>query len=472
MSIIIPANSAAGGGFAVANSCRFNSASSDYLTKTYGSNGSLTTWTLSTWVKRSASGLDQRILSCDDNASGNQDDFIKFVPSDAFEIGFYNSGYVGHKVTSRLFRDTSAWYNIVCVWDTSNGTAADRLRVYVNGVRETSFSSSTNPSSSANSFINSTSFPLEIGRRGLNATQYIDGYLAETVFIDGQALAPTSFGEFDADSGIWKPINVSGLTFGTNGFYLDFENSGALGADVSGNTNNFTVNNLTAIDQSTDTCTNNFCTWNSLIPYVGGVSFEEGNLLYKNTQNTGSVQSSAPLTFGMTSGKWYAEFECDNRAGDYPHVGIAPTDLTADPMWGIGSSAIPMIAYGVDYNAVGNIHRLNSVIDSSVPSYTTGDVIGIALDLDNGRVYFSKNGTYVNSGNPSTGSNPYTFTKSDYEWTMGAGAYNGTIWKANLGSPPYAISSGNTDGDGYGNFEYAVPSGYFSLNTKNLAEYG
>jgi len=452
-------------------SLRFNDNSSDYLNRTPSSAGNRRTFTISSWVKRSSleSGI-KAIFSIGNSATSTAEaNWFTFSfngSTNRLRLVQYNTIIFD---TNAVYRDVSAWYHVVVAVDTTQGTASNRVKLYVNGTQVTSFATVNYPSQNYDYAVNNTIQHM-IGREDGNGSGYFDGYMAELIEVDGQALAPTSFGVANSD-GVWTPIIYTG-TYGTNGFNLQFENAAALGTDSSPNGNNFTVNNLTSIDQSTDYPVVNYATWNSLIPYVGGVSFEEGNLLYKNTQNTGSVQSSAPLTFGMTSGKWYAEFECDNRAGDYPHLGIAPTDLTADPMWGIGSSAIPMIAYGVDYNAVGNIHRLNSVIDSSVPSYTTGDVIGIALDLDNGRVYFSKNGTYVNSGNPSTGSNPYTFTKSDYEWTMGAGAYNGTIWKANFGSPPYAISSSNADGNGYGNFEYAVPSGYYALNTANLAEFG
>ena len=302
MPLILPSNTISGG-YDVANSLRFDDGSSDYLNKTYGSNGTRTTWTFSTWIKRANLGSDQRILSCDDDASGNQDDFIKFLSGDTIQIGFYNSGFYGEKTTNRVFRDVSASYHIVVVWDTTNGTADDRIRLYVNGTRETSFLSSTNPSSSANSFINSTSYPLEIGRRGLNNTQYINGYLAETVFIDGQALDPTSFGESDATSGIWKPKKLSGLTFGTNGFHLKFADSGALGTDSSGNSNNFTVNNLTSIDQSTDTPVNNFATLNSLNYTSSTITYSQGNTF---ANFPGAWMASLP-TIGITTGKWYWE---------------------------------------------------------------------------------------------------------------------------------------------------------------------
>jgi len=474
MPLILGTNSIKVTGFDVANSLRFDDGSSDYLNKTFGSNGTRTTWTFSTWIKRANLGSDQRILSCDDDASGNQDDFIKFLSGDTFQIGFYNSGFYGEITTNRVFRDVSAFYHIVVVWDTTNGTAGDRIRLYVNGNRETSFSSSTNPSSGATSFINSTSYPLEIGRRGLNGTQYLNGYMAECVFIDGQALDPTSFGEFDSDTNIWKPIDVSDLTFGTNGFYLDFENSGSLGADVSGNGNNFTVNNLTSVDQSTDTCTNNFATFNPLDGHIAHVVFSEGNLK-SDFGSTASKKSFVRSTIGVASGKWYFEAKVIQNANFFV-IGISDRPSPSD------TTELGYGAYDYAYaNDGGSFSKGNNGTFSSYgDSYTTNDIIGVAVDLDNNKIYFSKNGTFQNSGNPTNGTNPaFTITAPSstdhgfYFFCVGdMTAANNAIWSANFGSPSYSESGGNSDGNGYGNFAGSVPSGYYALNTKNLAEYG
>ena len=482
MPLILGTNSIKDTGYNVDNSLRFDDGSSDYLNQTFSSNGTRTTWTFSTWIKRANLGSDQRILSCDDDASGNQDDFIKFLSGDTFQIGFYNSGFYGEKTTNRVFRDVSAWYHFVIVWDTTNGTADDRIRLYVNGVRETSFSSSTNPSSSANSFINSTSYPLEIGRRGLNGTQYINGYLAETVFVDGTALDPTSFGEFDEDSSIWKPIDVSGLTFGTNGFYLDFENSGSLGADLSGNGNNFTVNNLTAIDQSTDTCTLNYSTLNPLATSSFN-DLSEGSL--KITGNTATNDGETFSTFVMpnATAKWYWELKCTNKySGGNPKFGFIQAKRgfrlqNGGAGYGGGASGTLDIMVRPDGKTLENGSTSGSAV---IGTWDTGDILSFALDSVNGAFYVGINGTWQTSGNPESGASKTgavkTWTPTDSKCDDGQavciGSYNGSVTEANFGSPSFAISSGNTDADGYGNFEYSGPSGYYSLNTKNLAEYG
>ena len=238
--------------YEVANSCRFNDDDSANLTKTFSSAGNRKTFTYSCWLKRgnldNSSTYNMRFF-------GSTDALHFWVNPNT--VGKLNMNIAGGELTTnRLFRDVSAWYHIVLAVDTTQATSSNRLKLYINGVQETSFSTETYPSEDADSSINNN-VEHSLGRQ-LGQTRYYDGYMAECVFIDGSALAPTSFGEFDEDSPtIWKPKDVSGLTFGTNGFYLDFEDSADLGADVSGNSNDFTVNNLAAINQSTDTCTNN-----------------------------------------------------------------------------------------------------------------------------------------------------------------------------------------------------------------------
>ena len=475
MSLIIPANTLASGGYAVDNSARFNKASSDYLVKTFGSNGSLTTWTLSYWIKRSELSVTQGVFSSESN--GDNSDLMYFQSSDKFDWWEYTSAYKARKATNMLFRDTSAFYNIVCVWNTSNATSTDRQRIYVNGERITSFATNVEPALNEASRFNST-VPFNIGRSSSGSSGYFGGYMSEVCFIDGQALDATSFGEFNEDSGIWKPIDVSGLTFGTNGFYLDFENSGALGADVSGNTNNFTVNNLTAIDQSTDTCTNNFATWNPLDNFYQSNTYSEGNLQVQ-TQSTSFTYNSA--TIGVSTGKWYWEVEYDAKSGgtDQPMIGITSTQPTANDNE-LGNFPNDFAWY--TDNGTGYLSNNNTYSNVGFNAYTVGDVISVALDLDNNKLYFAKNGTYEKSGDPTSGSTgtgaisitaPASTPLGVYFPSVGdaTNSQNATF-KTNFGSPPYSESGGETDGNGYGNFAHAVPSGYYALNTKNLAEYG
>ena len=462
MPLILGTNSIKDEGYVVDNSLRFDDGSSDSLTRTLSSSNRKT-YTISTWVKRSELGIVQNIFTS--GANGVGDSGLRFLSGN--NISFYEilspySSYDFSLETDAVFRDVSAWYHIVISVDTTQATNSNRIKIYVNNSQITSFSSVAYPSQDFQGFINhdfshqvSGAVDITFGNR------YFNGYQAEFVFIDGQQLDPTSFGEFDSDSPtIWKPKDVSGLTFGNNGFYLDFENSGSLGADVSGNGNNFTVNNLTSIDQSTDTCTNNFATGNALIPST--LTYSDGNL---TIQRTTTNWESTGSTIAVTQGKWYAEFKW--ISGTFCMIGVEDMELVSS--W--DNEFMGQTANGRGYGWDGNI-RNNGSSSSFGDSYSTGDIIGVALDMDNKFVYMSKNGTFQNSGDPTSGATGTGgLSLAGTEYIIGWSAYNSII-SANFGSPPYTISSGNSDGNGYGNFEYAVPSGYYALNTKNLAEYG
>ena len=480
MSIIIPSNSIVSGGFSVANSCRFNSGSSDNLQKTPSGDGNKTTFSVSTWVKRSKLTTAHESIWSAGQYQSTAMVQVFFESDDTIHVSQFNAGggQQARLTTNRLFRDVSAWYHIVAVWDTTQGTDTNRLKLYVNGVQETSFSTAAYPSQNDNTGANTSSIPITIGNRHGNSL-FFSGYQCECVLLDGTAAAITDLGEFDEDSGIWKPIDVSGLTFGTNGYYLDFEDSANLGNDANGGTD-FTENNLTAIDQSTDTCTNNFATFNSLTPSLqsgGVVAYSEGNTkivtAYSNTNYLRYPQ--AYTTLGVTSGKWYAEFKIG--AIGSASVGIANTgefgsDGTTNPYAGYAAS-------GAVYTNGGE-YRANNSSTGSQGTYTEDDIIGCALDMDNLAVYWHKNGTYINSGDPTSGSSKTgaravltpTTPGGFYVFTAGADNTGIATIEINLGSPSYAISSGNADARGHGNFEYAVPSGYFALCTKNLAEFG
>ena len=468
--------SALAGEYEVANSLRFNDGSTDYLSISGSTPDNRKKFTYSFWFKRSHLGTDQALLSYESD-SNNRGQIM--MTSDQFRY-FERSGgsTTTDLVTNRLFRDSSAWYNIIVAVDTTQATDTNRVKIYVNGVQETSFATSVYPSQNYDTNANGT-YAKNIGRRNVNTDFYLDGYLTEVVFIDGTQQANTDLGEFDSDTNIWKPIDVSGLTFGTNGFYLDFENSGSLGADVSGNGNNFTVNNLTSIDQTTDTCTNNFATLNS-ISKGKDQTLSEGNL--KMASGTATTRTPSQSTIGVSSGKWYAEFKILTSDNTVP--GVVSTQ------WNHGTSQVSYstgfypgyTTAGYGYTKAGDVRNNASAVGGTWSTFTTGDIIGVALDLDNDKLYFSKNGTWQNSGDPTSGATgtgavsittPSSTTDGFYYFSIGDGS-GGTSSGAecNFGNPMNTISSGNSDGNGYGNFEYSVPSGYYALNTKNLAEYG
>ena len=465
MSIIIPANSATGNnlGYQVANGVRFNSASSESLSRDPSSSGSLIgTNTISFWVKRS---------------TDNTEAFLVYAIYDAnyrFKATFLANGKLQLNTiiggsnnlvyeTNRLFRDTSAWYHLVFAFDGRLAVSAgDRCRIYVNGVEETSFSTEENMGSDTSNFMSDKDADVYIGAQATG--NFFDGYISEFVFIDEQQLTPTSFGEFNEDSGVWQPLeSVADLTFGTNGFYLDFQDSSALGNDVSGNNNDYTANNLAAIDQSTDTCTNNFATINPLVKAASAIPLSEGNTVA--TFPSGWI--GLPATFGMQSGKWYWEQKVLATNGGNINMGIVNENLDWD-----ASDTMVATTGAFYYFCSGRKIINNSATEGFFASYTTNDIISIALDLDASTptIIFYKNGTATPNSTPlelPANLNSSLFT---FPYFIGNSSSAAANWSANFGNPSFSISSGNTDGNGYGNFEYAVPSGYLALCTKNLSE--
>ena len=438
--------------YSVANSCLFNRADGPNMTKTPGSSGNLRKWTWSCWVKRGTISNGSQTMF---NAGSSSNTQIRFDSDDTINFYQYSSSYTARLATNAKYRDPSAWMHVVAHWDTDNSTAGDRMKLFVNGTEVTSFAADVNPALNLDSYWNASGTAMYVGDKGDGAEE-MDGYLAEVVFIDGQNLAPTSFGEFDEDSpNIWKPIDVSGLTFGTNGFYLDFEDSSNLGNDKNGGTD-LTENNIAATDQMIDTCTNNFCTMNPLTGSASGyaMAYSQGNLHVDGDQSW----SNSMGTFGVTAGKWYWEIE--NFTYEHTQVGIASPDID----WG-SAGVQDLTGTTLYYNSAGGeVRKDGSMTTADYGTFGTNDVLGIALNMDDGQITFYKNGSAIVSNyaisTSITTAVPVIAISGDY-----------TI-DANFGSPAIAITSGNADANGYGSFEYAVPTNYFSLCTKNLAEYG
>ena len=478
MPSILGANTLSSG-FDVDNSLRFDDGSNDYLNRSVSSTGNRRTYTISTWFKRGNIGANQKVITAGtagqeaglqfyDGSTENTLRFYEYTGSDAIAIA-----------PNRLLSDPSAWYHVVIAVDTTQATASNRVKYYLNGTQETSFATATYPDQNYDTKFNTSSVSNYIGFLDSHSAYY-DGYLAETVLVDGQALDATSFGEFDSDSpNIWKPIDVSGLTFGTNGFYLQYkqsgtsQNSSGLGADTSGNDNHFAVNNLTAVSQSTDTCTNNFCVMNHLDNYFAGSTFSNGNLQV-NTANSPYTYNTG--TMGMTKGKWYFEGKWISAGSGNSAVGIISTVSTGT------SDEAPNKTDSAMYKDDGVVRR-NNGNGTSIAEVSNNNLIMVAYDADNNFVYFGYNGTWGNSGDPTSGSSGTGgYDPGNVPASTTTGAYfpmfsdhnsgQGFSMSFNFGSPDYSISSGNSDANNHGNFEYAVPSGYFALCTKNLAEHG
>ena len=467
MSLIIPANTLASGGFSVDNSLRLNG-TNDYMHKT-GSAGSRREFTISFWMKGGSPG-GGTIFSTGDYDAG--DGVLQITVSTSGRLTFDdydqdNDSYNQRWVTpgTKIFRDPAAWYHICVAVDSTQSTYANRVKFYLNGENISSLftnNASDRPVQNADFHINYAK-PHTLGRR-YDAANYFPGYISEFCLIDGTTLDPTSFGEFDEDSGIFKPIDVSGLTFGNNGFYLETkqsgtsQNSSGLGADTSGNDNHFAVNNLTAVDQTTDTPTNNFCTFNPLSSTTFP-TFSEGNTktVISTSADNGAISRG---NIFVSKGKWYWEVKLIGYSAlSRVEIGVETADSVANNMGVAG-------LFGTG-KARGRRGDANTIRDgNTTATYSSNlaanDIVGVALDVDNGTLIFYTNG--VSQGTA------FSDLTND-TWSIALGQANST-YEINTGNPPFTISSGNTDANDYGNFEYAVPSGYFSLNTKNLAEFG
>jgi hypothetical protein len=421
--------------YEIEQSLRFNSGDTHYLNRTPGSAGNRQVFTISFWIKRSALGGKDICTGDDQNGF-----LINFQTGDALYLYDPNAASGGFQIWSaRVFRDTSAWYHIVVAVDSTQATDSNRVKVYINGEQENlatwnvGAGASRYPTQNANLDWNNTN-SHEIGTS--NNYGYLDGYLSEFYNIDGSALDADNFGEPD-DNGVWRPIQTSGLTYGTNGFYLKFDPSATngIGHDHSGNGNNFTANNFTTsgtgTDVMSDTPTTNYATMNPLRPSsYGSVTLSNGNL---NASQSTTAYEAGIATIGVSSGKWYWEVYC-NSVGFVTSIGITK-DPTANGPTNSGNYTYHYD--GVKYTA--------GTATGYGASYTSGDLLGFALDLDAGTLVAYKNGT--SQGTLQTG-----LSGTFYPYVTLYGTHNVTF---NFGQRA---------------FEQTVPTGYSALNTSNLPE--
>jgi hypothetical protein len=451
------------------NSLRFDSGSSDNLTRTPSSSSNRKTFTISFWVKRCKFGSSNYLMA---TSTGTSEALLVYFNSDKFDIRNLTSGSGALGLTTnRLFKDPSAWYHFVVAVDTTQATSSNRVKIYVNGTQETSLQVSNYPAQNEDLNFNSTIVHTISG--GSGTSNYLNGYLAEYVVIDGSQLDPTSFGEFDTTTGIWKPKKIGQIAnAGTNSFYLNFKDSSNVGKDESGLSNNFTVNNLTSIDQSTDTCVVNYATYNSLDDYYQVDTLSNANL----TMTGGGQYAPRTGTMGLNSGKWYWEIQVNNwESSDGTSIGISSKTATAANYEFVNDSGAT-VGYGYFSNGV--VYGNNT---SQATGYSTASgthIIGVALNLTDNKIAWSYDGTWQGSTDPGSGNtnmisitDPASLTSGTY-FPAFSQKDNSRVLNVNFGSPSFSISSGNSDANGFGNFEYAVPSGYYALNTSNLNTYG
>lgn len=441
-SLTAPSNNPLGV-YTIPRSVRFRSSASANLNRTYtGTGTSATIKTLSMWVKRGTLGSLQRLANSNSALAGTT--YLRFNASDNLDFQFESAGGLA-LTTTQVLRDISSWYHIVLAIDTTQATAANRVKLYLNGSQITSFSAANYPTQNATtSLFGFASAANRIGCIYDATTEFFDGYLAEINHIDGQALTPSSFGKYN-QYGVWAPINYTG-TYGTNGFYLKFDSyatTAALGTDSSGNSNTWTVNNISVTagvtyDSMTDVPTltsaaaANYCTWNTLDKNSTNITISNGSL----TASMGAVAESVRATMGMSSGKWYWE--------------VTATAVTTSCSIGILNAAAALNTY-VGGNANGWAYWWdgrkvnNGSFTAYGASFTTGDVISVAFDAGAGTLTFYKNGT--SQGTAFTG--------------LASGTY----------FPAYGNGSTTVNANfGQQGFTYTPPTGFVALNTFNLSQ--
>ena len=484
MPLILPGNvaSAIGGGYEVANSCRFNDDDSAQLAITPAGDGSAEKWTLSFWIKMGGLTTDQRTIRAYAVSSGGSRSSIYFDASDQFSVGF-NPGASGWTTctlqdnsTNMRFRDPSAWMHFVVACDTTQGTAANRLKGYVNGVQK---AFDAYPAEDMDTMFNKSGRSQYIGWRGYT-TGYLDDYLAEVCWIDGTQYAASDFGEYDDDSPrIWKPKDVSGLTFGTNGYYLDFEDSSALGNDAAGS-NNLTVTNLVAADQCVDTPTNNFAVLNPRGFAGTQPTFSQGNL----NVSVGTFNAYSVSTIGVTSGKWYLEGELEAATAEsgtyYADYGFHDrANYTGQSFYASDGRLFWLSSWDgkINYRTGGST---TTGLVTGLTTLSPGDFFQLYLDMDNELMYWGRNGSLLNSTGVSF--NGKESLTGEYFFAVADQYTNGTHeWAVNFGqgSIDGSAATSYNDVNGYGNFKYdpsvTTDEGdkdFLALCTKNLADYG
>ena len=462
----------------IANSLRFEGSGAIGLARFGNNSRNGNTFTISAWIKRAKLGANTVLFNSKVEDSGANSFIIMFESDDKISIGGQpasGSGAGGHRTvikTNAVFRDPSAWYHMVYRQDTTQSTAANRHILYINGTATDNGTYAALDQNVAFAyFYNASSYPFAIANDERD-NSYGSFYIAEHHYTDGVSNGPDAFGETN-DNGVWIPKKYTG-SHGSYGHYLKFEQSGGgsgttaigghdyttgssstIGADSSGNDNHFHVQGYGTEDNTTDTPTNNFATLNPLSNSLQA-SYSEGNLDEACEDNYGVGATQA-----FANGKWYWEVKI--KAGDNNLVGIANSDEQHRFTTVFGINNYSITVYGVN----GQIQKEGSVAENTSVTYGANDIVGVAVDMDSGTrtVQFYKNGSTLGSA---------VTLPTNWGFTLPMIRKGGSSQTSsfNFGNPAFAISSGNADANGYGNFEYAVPSGYYSLCTKNLAEFG
>ena len=482
---ILSGSSGVTSGYQIDQSIRFNDDESAYMHRTPSSGGNRDKWTWSAWVKRGdflrGATANHTMFSAGADSDTNNYSQILIngssggVTGTTFKFNSYTSGSaVANFATNATFNDVAAWYHFVVVYDSGNAVETNRVQMYVNGVRITSFGTQSYPSLNADSYVNHT-VKHSIGRRNLDSSRYWDGYMTEIYLLDGYAYGPSYFGEFKEDTGIWIPKAYEG-SYGTNGFHIDGRDSSDLGDDESGQGNDYATSGLATHDQMADTPTNNFAVWNLNDSHsTPNWTASNGNLdlSWNGANYTNHLFSTLSMP---SSGKWYFEIEVDSDSSQIIYyasmrIGIMRDDFNAVMVEreysGVNltdASTDPEILVQIHSNA--RVDGLGTGIANALSAMQAGDVLNFARS--GAKLWIGKNGTYYNSGDPGADSNPTLSAlplqgfRANIHWTSTSASHGTMVLKTFFGADK-SIGSGT-------GFNNTVPTGFKALNSFNLGD--
>ena len=437
------------------------------LTRTGGTPTNTNKYTWSAWIKRGKLSVGETIIY--NYYDGNDRGYISFDASDKLFFYDRDTSEQNNCYSTRLLRDTCGWYHVHVLADTTQSSAGDRFKVHINGVLETLTGTTLDQNDALGFKVATGTNQLAIGTNGDSTANPFTGLMSYIYYVDGLAIAHTQFGETDSTTGEWKiKLDPTISAYGDNGYFILKDGNSV--TDQSGEGNNFTVSNGT-LTKTEDCPSNIFATINPLDNRVAALTLTNGNTSWSTDTAYGFCRS----TLGASKGKYYFEMKVLNQGDTDYEFGIAGNTSASSTDW-LGKSG----TYGYSYESSGKLRMNGTDTASWGATYDDNDILGCAFDLDNNKLYFSKNGTWQNSANPSNGTNGETIPASadvpNGAYFVGTGDFSGNAGQTgsyNFGNGYFGttiISSAGTNASGIGIFEYDVPTNFTALSTKGLNE--